>query len=132
MIDVRVQSTTFDPGGQLARLAEVGAGAVVAGLIQAECAEGAGGILIEHYAAMAKAELTRIAEEAAERWPLAGMILIHRHGRFQPGDPILFAGVAASDRKAAAAALDHVLDGARTRAPFWRKALMTDGSERWL
>ena len=132
MIDVRVQSTSFDAGAQLARLEEVGAGAVVTGLIQAECTEGASGILIEHYAAMAKAELTRIAEEAAERWPLSGMILIHRHGRFKPGDPILFAGVAASDRKAAAAALDHVLDGARVRAPFWRKALLADGSERWL
>lgn len=132
MIDVRVQSTSFDPGAQLARLEEVAAGAVVTGLIQAECTEGASGILIEHYAAMAKAELTRIAEEAAELWPVSGMILIHRHGRFKPGDPILFAGVAASDRKAAAAALDHVLDGARVRAPFWRKALLADGSERWL
>src|SRR3546814_10270835 len=99
MIDVRVQSADFDPGRQLERLRELGRGAVASLLGIAEADGDVTSIVVEHYAAMARVELGRIADEAQGRWPLSGIILIHRHGSFGLGDRILFVGAASSDHR---------------------------------
>lgn len=131
MIDIRVQAGDFDAGRQLGRLEELRSAGVagLTGLLEA--AGHVTGILVDHYPALAKAELARIAEEAQAQWPLAGLILIHRHGRLQPGERILFAGTAAADRAAALEACAFLAEALRTRAPFWRKDLLADGSGRW-
>lgn len=131
MIDVRVQAADFDSGRQLARLEELGKGAVASLIAMVEAEDGVSKIVVEQYAAMAKAELGRIAGDAEARWPLAGIILIHRHGALAPGDRILFVGVAAADREAATEALSFLSEAVRERAPFWRKEKLPDGAWRW-
>ena len=131
MIDVRAQAADFEPGLQLARLEALGKGAVASLIAMVETKEGVSKIVVEQYAAMAKAELGRIAAEAEARWPLAGIILIHRHGTLAPGDRILFVGVAAADREAATEALSFLSEAVRERAPFWRKEKLPDGAWRW-
>src|SRR6185436_12537647 len=101
MINVRVQSDAFDPGAELERLEALRVGAVASftGLVR-----GDGGLIamtLEHYPAMTEPALRAIAEQAASRWPLAGAILIHRHGRLTPGERIVFVGTASSHRAAA-------------------------------
>lgn len=132
MIDLRIQASDFDPGRQLARLEELHAGGVAAltGLLEAGSEVTA--IFVDHYPALAKAELARIADEAQAQWPLAGMILIHRHGRLAPNERILFAGAASSERNAAIEACAFLAEALRTRAPFWRKDLFADGTGRWV
>ena len=132
MIDARVQAGDFDPGRQLARLEELKPKAVAGftGLLKA--GEEVEAILVDHYPALAKAELPRIAEEAARRWRLAGVILIHRHGRLSPSDRLAFAGVAAADAEAALQACGFLAEALRTRAPFWRKEILENGSGRWI
>lgn len=131
MIDIRIQSGDFHPGDHLQRLAEQQGCAVASftGLLSAgdEVSE----IIVEHYAALAKSELARFAEEALERWSLAGVILIHRHGRFAPGERVLFVGTAGSDAKAAMDACAWLVEQMRNRAPFWRKDLLAEGGHRW-
>ena len=122
MIDVRVQAADFDPGRQLRRLEELGNAAVASFVAIAECGEE--GMSVEHYPALAKNELAAIAAEAEDRWPLAGLILIHRHGRFSAGERMAFAAVAAPDRAAALEACTFLVEALATRAPFWRR---TDG-----
>lgn len=133
MIDIRIQAGSFDPGRQIERLGELGGGvAAVAsfiGLLGA--AEEVAEVVVEHYAALAKTELGAIAAEAEERWQLAGAILIHRHGRMRPGERVLFVAAAASDPDAAQEACAFLTQGIRERAPFWRKDLLTDRTERW-
>jgi molybdopterin synthase catalytic subunit len=131
MIDVRVQSGDFDPGRQLDRLRELGKAAVVGSLAVVEAGAEVAGIVVEHYPAMARAELARIAEEAERRWDLAGIVLIHRHGRFAPGDRLLFVGVAAARRPEALEALGYMADQVRARGPFWRQELLAGGGARW-
>lgn len=132
MIDVRVQSADFDPGRQLERLRGLGRGAVASHLCIAEVADDVTSILVEHYAAMAKGELGRIAEEAQARWPLSGIIVIHRHGSFVPGDRILFVGAASSDHQAALEACAYLARSVGERAPFWRKEQLAGGGSRWM
>ena len=132
MIDVRVQSGDFDAGSQLARLAERGGAAIASLVVQVAAGEEVAAVVLEHYAAMAKAELTRIAEEAGRRWRLAGVILIHRHGRLAPADRILFAGVAASAGPDATEACAFLAEAVSRRAPFWRREILAAGGSRWV
>ena len=131
MIDVRVQSADFDPGRQLERLRELGRCSVASFIGAVEAGDDVGEVRVEHYAAMAKAELARIAAEAQERWPLAGIILVHRHGRFSPGDRLLFVAACSSEPEAATEACVFLAKAVRERAPFWRKDMLTGGGSRW-
>lgn len=131
MIDVRVQAADFDPGRQLARLEQLGYAAVAGFTAVADCAEDVEGLQIDHYPALAKSELAAVAAEAEARWPLAGIILVHRHGRLAPGDRLAFAAAASADRAAALAACAFLVEALATRAPFWRKELLPGDASRW-
>jgi molybdopterin synthase catalytic subunit len=128
MIDVRIQAADFDPGRQLQRLEELGNAAVASFTAIADCGEE--GLAVEHYPALARNELARIAEEAEARWPLAGLILIHRHGRLAAGDRLAFAAAAAPDRAAALDACAFLVEALATRAPFWRRTAADEGESR--
>jgi molybdopterin synthase catalytic subunit len=131
VIDARVQAGDFDPGRQLLRLEELGAAAIAGLILRAEAGDDVEALHIDHYPALAKNALPRIAAEAEERWSLAGVILIHRYGRLVPGERLAFAAVGAAHPEAALQACRHLVEGLRARAPFWRKELLVDGSERW-
>ena len=131
MIDVRVQAGDFDPGRQLARLGELKKAAVASFVGRLETDSDVRELRIDHHAALARAELQRIADEAGLLWPLAGIILIHRHGKIMPGGRAFFAGAAAGDAEVASEACTWLVAQIRARAPFWRKEILADGSERW-
>jgi len=129
---IRVQPDDFDPGTELARLEALNVGAVASftGLVR-----GDGGLVemtLEHYPAMTEAALRAIADEAARRWPLAGLTVIHRHGRLVPGDRIVFVGTASSHRAAALESCAFLIDWLKTDAPFWKREQWADGSSRWV
>lgn len=131
MIDIRIQSGDFDAGAQLERLAELRVAGVSGFVARLEATEDVEEIWIDHHAQLARTELSRIADEAVARWPLAGIILMHRQGRLDPGEQALFAGIAASDPLAANGACGWIVDQVRCRAPFWRKEILANGTERW-
>jgi len=131
VIDARVQAADFEAGRQLARLGELRKAAVASFVGRVEAVADVAEIWIDHHAALAKAELLAIGDEALRRWPLAGLILIHRHGRLNPCDRVLFAATAASDIDAAEQACAWVVAQTRARGPFWRKEILADGSARW-
>jgi molybdopterin synthase catalytic subunit len=131
VIDTRVQAGDFDPGRQLRRLEELSAGAVAGAAIAVRGDPQVREVLIDHYAALARTVLARIAEDAKERFGLAGIILIHRHGLLSPGDRLAFAAAAAQDQKAAVDGCAYLLEALRTRAPFWRCETREDGSSDW-
>ena len=131
MIDIRIQSGSFEGGRQLARLTELQPAAVAGLVVYAAAGAGVSAIVLDHYAAMAKLELTRIADEAMGRWPLKGVILIHRHGRLDLGEPLLFAGVAAEESSQATESCAFLAEAVRRRAPFWRREILATGGSRW-
>lgn len=130
-VDARVQAGDFDPGRQLARLGELRKAAVASFVGRVEAGDEVEEIWIDHHAALARPELLAIGEEALARWPLAGAILIHRHGRLRPCDRVLFAAAGASSVEAAEQACAWLVAQARARAPFWRKDILVDGTHRW-
>jgi molybdopterin synthase catalytic subunit len=87
-------------------------------------------LTLEHYPGMAEAEIERHVAEAAARWPLAGITVIHRYGRIAPGEDIVLVVTASSHRQAAFAAAEFVMDYLKTRAPFWKQVEESGNSAR--
>lgn len=133
---IRVQTAAFDPGAELNALhaANVGVGAVVGfvGYVR-DFNEGCevGGLFLEHYPGMTEKALAKIADEAGRRWPLLNLEILHRIGRLEPGEPIVFVGCASAHRQAAFEACEFVMDYLKTRAPFWKKENTGEGP-RWV
>ena len=122
---VRVQREDFDLGAEVKRLTagriDVGAVATFSGLCRGVTGtETIGAMTLETYEAMAVAELSRIEVEARARWPLQDVLIVHRHGRLEPGDNIVLVVTLSEHRQAAFAAAEFLMDFLKTRAPFWK------------
>lgn len=132
MIEVRVETERFDPGIELARLEGLGGGGVASfmGIVRGE--GGLSALRLDHYPGMTERALTRIAGDAANRWPLLGLIVIHRHGTLTPGERIVFVGTAARHRGAALEACAFLIDWLKTKAPFWKQEQFADGTTKWV
>lgn len=128
---IRIQAEGFDVAAETAMLIagreDVGAVVAFTGLCRDE-----GGRLatleLEHYPGMAEAEMARIAASAQERWPLAGLTLIHRFGRICPGQEIVLVLTASAHRQAAFEAASFLMDYLKTQAPFWTREHLKDGT----
>ncbi|HLD68092.1 MAG TPA: molybdopterin synthase catalytic subunit MoaE [Pseudomonas sp.] len=135
-MSIRVMEAAFDPGAELNALHadQVGVGAVVGfvGYVR-DFNEGrdVSGMFLEHFPGMTENALAKIAEEAGQRWPLLNIEIIHRIGRLEPGEPIVFVGTSSAHREAAFEACAFVMDYLKTRAPFWKKEDTADGP-RWV
>ncbi|HSG95017.1 MAG TPA: molybdenum cofactor biosynthesis protein MoaE [Afifellaceae bacterium] len=129
--NIRVQAEPFDAAHESQRLTagrkDVGAVVTFTGLCRDEDGRLAA-LELEHYPGMAEAEITRIARQAAERWPLMGLTSIHRTGKIAPGEPIVLVVTASAHRKAAFEAAEFLMDYLKTRAPFWKKEHQADGA----
>ena len=133
---IRVQAAAFDPGAEVNALhaANLGVGAVVSfvGYVR-DFNDGrdVAGMFLEHYPGMTEKALGKIIDEAAQRWPLLKLEVLHRIGLLEPGEPIVFVGVASAHRQAAFDACSFVMDYLKTRAPFWKKEQTPSGA-RWV
>ncbi|MGE8405997.1 MAG: molybdopterin synthase catalytic subunit MoaE [Pseudomonas sp.] len=135
-MSVLVQTAAFDPGAHTNAMhaANVGVGAVVAfvGYVR-DFNDGreVAGMFLEHYPGMTEKALGKIVVEAEQRWPLLKVDVLHRIGALEPGEPIVFVGVASAHRQAAFDACNFIMDYLKTRAPFWKKEQTSDGP-RWV
>ena len=133
---IRVQEDDFDIGAELERLtaAAGGAGAVscFVGLVRDfSGGETVSAMTLEHYPGMTERQLGKIEAEARERWPLDAVLIVHRHGRLEPGDRIVLVATASAHRKAAIDACSFLIDWLKTRAPFWKLEETPEGG-RWV
>ena len=129
---VRIQAQDFDIAAEITRLtagrADIGAVVTFSGLCRDEQGR-LSALELEHYPGMAEAEIARIATEAVERWPLQGLTAIHRHGKIAPGENIVLVVAVSAHRQAAFEAANFLMDFLKSRAPFWKKEHLIDGSE---
>ena len=126
---IRIQREDFDLAAEIARLSGDGVGAVAT--FTGICRDEAGRLAaleLEHYPGMAETEIGRIAIDAAERWPLLGLTIIHRIGLIRPGENIVLVAAASTHRQAAFHAAEFLMDYMKSRAPFWKKEHLADGS----
>ena len=130
---ILVQSEPFDVGAETAQFARghdnVGALVTFTGIVRNNDAGTLTEMQIEHYPGMTEKALTAIATEAKTRWDLQDVLVIHRHGDLAPGEMIMMVATAARHRKAAFEAADFLMDYLKSRAPFWKREITSEGAE---
>ena len=131
---IRLQDARFEPGALLSGFSESRAhvGAIVSftGIVRAD--QGEGTVLdLEAYPGFTESEIARIAEAAKARFKLADYLIVHRHGRIEAGEAVVFVATAAAHRREAFEGADHLMDYLKSRAPFWKKEYGAEGS-KWV
>jgi molybdopterin synthase catalytic subunit len=133
-IAARLQAGPFDAAAEQAALlagrADLGAAVCFTGLVRAD--DGMVALTLEHYPAMTLAQMQAIADQAAARWPGVIGTIIHRHGRLTPGEAIVLVVTASEHRADAFASAQFLMDWLKTKAPFWKKEELGNGSSRWV
>lgn len=133
---IRIQETAFDAAAELTQFQAAnrssGATVMFIGTVR-EVSEGRRieGMTLEHYPGMTEKALAAIEAEALERWPLEASLIIHRHGKLQPGEDIVLVIAASAHREAAFEACAFLMDWLKTKAPFW-KLEESAGKSRWV
>jgi molybdopterin synthase catalytic subunit len=131
---VRVQEADFDPGAEVEAMRTAAAGALVSFVgVARDLSDGFGvdTITLEHYPGMTERSLQRIVDEAAARWDLLAVRVIHRFGTLAPGDRIVLVATASTHRAAAFDACRFIVDYLKTEAPFWKRESGPVGA-RWV
>jgi MoaE-MoaD fusion protein len=82
----------------------------------------------EAYAEMAVAEMRKIGDEIAERWPEARLAMAHRTGRLEIGEASVVVAVSCPHRAEAIAACKWGIDRLKESVPIWKKEHATDGT----
>lgn len=126
-----VQEGAFDLGAESTAFATAatGAGAIVTftGLVRDNGGDLAA-MEIEHYPGMTEKAIAAMMDQAAERFALSDALVIHRYGRLAADAPIMMVATAAPHRADAFAAAEFLMDYLKSRAPFWKKEIGSDGA----
>ena len=85
----------------------------------------------EAYAEMATAEMRKIAEEIAARWPEARVAMAHRTGRLEIGEASVVVSVSCPHRAEAIDACRWGIDRLKESVPIWKKEHASDGTH-WI
>lgn len=131
--DVRLATAPFDPSREIATFARTheAAGGVVSFLGQVRAGDGVEALELKHYEPLTLPGMRALAETTMARWPLAGLLILHRSGVMQPGEPIVLVCAAARHRRDAFAAADYAMDHLKSDSWFWKRE-RRGGAWHWI
>ncbi len=82
----------------------------------------------ESYDSMAVKKMQEIANQAAARWPIQKVAIVHRKGSLQIGDAAVVIAVSTPHRKASFEACEYIIDTLKEVVPIWKKEIFEDGA----
>ncbi len=140
-MEIKIYPTKFDPMHELQAYQEsktelvgkFGATCIFIGTMR-DFNEGDGvtGMELEHYPGMTEKQLADIVHSACEKWEVLDILVVHRVGSMLPGDPIVLVGVWSSHRGDAFDVCREIMESLKSKAPFWKKELLTSGDQKWV
>jgi molybdopterin synthase catalytic subunit len=80
----------------------------------------------------AEAELRRVAEEVAGKFPTLGVAAVHRVGDLAIGDLAVVVAVSCAHRGDAFEACRMLIDELKATVPIWKHQQLGDGSSEWV
>ena len=80
----------------------------------------------------AEAELRRVAEEVADKFPALGVAAVHRVGDLAIGDLAVVVAVSCPHRAEAFAACRALIDQLKQSVPVWKHQVFGDGESEWV
>ncbi len=111
---------------------QIGGVCMFEGLVREFSGNGDDSLTLEHYPGMTERALEDIREEAARRWTLQGLTILHRVGRMLPGDVIVAVIACSRHRQNAFDACSFTMDFLKTEAPFWKLEDDGRGKADWV
>lgn len=87
---------------------------------------------LEHYPGMTEKQLEKIVAEAQQQWPVIDALVVHRVGDILPNEPIVLVAVWTSHRSDAFDASRYIMEALKSKAPFWKKEVLTSEDQRWV
>ena len=132
MIRVAVQSHTIDVAAELAVHDVGGHGASASFIGRVRGDGGLTELFLDHHPVLTGAGLEALAGEAAGRWSLAALTVIHRVGPMAPGETIVLVMASSAHRSEALAAVEFLIDRLKTDVMLWKRESFTDGRVDWV
>lgn len=132
-LDVRLMGVPFDPAAQLAAFtaATRESGGIVSFLGQVRDDGVVQTLELQHYGPLTLPAMRGLGEAVMGRWPLDGLLLLHRYGAMRPAEPIVLVAAAARHRRDAFAAADFAMDHLKSESWFWKREKV-GGAWRWI
>ena len=132
-----LEESALRPEHELAALMKqaAGAGAVVSfvGLARITSKEGEpiDRLELDHHPGLTLQSLQDISSDAAARFDVSHVRVVHRCGEVAAGEAIVFAGAASKHRRAAFESADYLMDRLKTEAVFWKREDGESGAQ-WI
>ena len=128
-IQIELRTQPFDPWHELRGWGgDAAACAVFVGRVRGTAMDGRPlqALEIEHYPGLCERRLMEIAIELQREHAAGSVLVLHRVGRIQPGDPIVLVAVEADRRGAAQRCTTALLEALKHSAPFWKREWFGD------
>lgn len=137
MRDVRLLTTPFDPNAEIDPFARAHPQAGAIASFVGKVRPGGGdrddveALELSHYPPLTLPGMEALADDALARWPLLGIMVLHRTGLLYPGEPIVMVASVSTHRRAAFEATDFVMDHLKSQSWFWKREKV-GGQWRWI
>lgn len=90
-------------------------------------------VTYDAHAPLAEKTFREIGEEARKRWgEELCVVIVHRTGRLEVGEPSVVIGVASAHRDAAYEASRYAIEQLKVRSPIWKHEHYVEGDSEWL
>jgi molybdopterin synthase catalytic subunit len=133
---IGLRSTPLDAGSAITAVSDgdTGAIAVFLGTTRRDAAGGREVVSLDYeaYDEMAEAQMRRLVEEARQRWRIIRIVMLHRIGRVDVGQPSVLIAVSTPHRAEAFEACRFLIDRIKTEATIWKKEIWSDRSSSWV
>jgi molybdopterin synthase catalytic subunit len=134
MIITGLQLEPFDVGALVDQIRDDSCGAVTVfeGVTRSNATNPVESLLYEAWEPRANAQLREIASDALERWPVFGVVAVHRIGHVPTGKTGVVVVVSSAHRDAAFGACREVIDRIKSECAIWKKEVFVDGTAQWV
>lgn len=129
MRDIRLLAESFVPDALVAPFSKsnAGLGGICTFVGEVRSDTDVQALELTHYEPLTLPGMHQIADAAAQRFDLLGLLMVHRIGTMHPGEPIVCVSAAAHHRRGAIDAVDFCMDHLKSAAWFWKRELRADG-----
>jgi molybdopterin synthase catalytic subunit len=127
--DVRLLSAAFDAAAEIDGFiaANGDAGGIASFIGRVRPGGGVEALELSHYEPLTLPGMEALAAEVESRWPVTGLLIVHRSGVMLPGEAIVLVAAAAHHRREAIEAVDFAMDHLKGDSWFWKREKRADG-----
>jgi len=133
MRDIRLVDRPFIPGAFVGPFsnANPGLGGICTFVGEVRGDAGVTALELLHYERLTLPGMGALADQALARFDLMGLLVVHRVGVMQVGEPIVLVSAAARHRRDAIQAVDFAMDHLKSDSWFWKRELRA-GQWAWI